>query len=66
MFYLGLTHVIDWRAFENGSMYLRMHSVGPQDPGSIKSVQGRKEPGSSLKGKEWSQLNFPVSEQRSS
>lgn len=69
MFYLGLTHIIGWGAFENGAMYLRMHSVGPQDPGSINpplSVQEKKEPGSSLKGREWSQLNFPVSERRGS
>ena len=69
MFYLGLTHIIDWGAFGNGAMYLRMHSVGPQDPGSINpplSVQEKKEPGSSLKGREWSQLNFPVSERRGS
>ena len=69
VFYLGLTHVIGWRAFENGAIHLWMHSVGAQDPGSINpplSVEEKKEPGSSLKGREWSQLNFLVSEQRSS
>lgn len=70
MFYLGLTHIIGWGAFENGAMYLLDAFPGP--PGSRVrvnpplSVQEKKEPGSSLKGREWSQLNFPVSERRGS